>query len=358
MMNRKRSWTVTKGLAVVGCLLLSVALVACSGEVEEEQTVRRPPPPPREDPTPTVTPVAELKDRLRIDERVRFPENQAPETDEERKAILQFFDAQARGDHEVVASFLTDIDRRELERMIKAGHWQESTKNITDIEIYQTGTASGISYDADAMGLSAMGSMREFTGLDRRLMDELGEKSLDEIEQMIKSGEFREQYGDQMPQQIIDGVEQMVERGMFREQMQEMARAMDDVMASIGAGGKCVLALFDVDGEFQAQLWYYDVQPDRVVFEAAPTPPNVVNHLHGEDWIRVWHQLIAEEIMLAQQSDIEFDPGQIVLDEVQQPSQSPSGGGPRPGGPQPAPPPERPREGPPTRTPPGAPSPY
>ena len=79
------------------------------------------------------------------------------------------------------------------------------------------------------------------------------------------------------------------------------------VQAGRANGLNCVLALFEVGSTYQPQLWYYTSMGSGYQFEAAPTPPNVVDRLSG-NWIESWHELLAEEALLAVTPDVEIEP--------------------------------------------------
>jgi hypothetical protein len=68
----------------------------------------------------------------------------------------------------------------------------------------------------------------------------------------------------------------------------------------------CVLGIFHIDGgDFEPQLWYYEAEDTGAVFEAAATPPNVMNRLSGADWIAAWFALLEQELALADAPDEE-----------------------------------------------------
>ncbi len=222
-------------------MLALLLALGCSAE-EEPVVVARPapvaaPPPP----APTVTPVSELMAQHRIDERIVLPEDKAPDNTEDRLAILEFFDAFARGDQKSVGEMMSGADRIELEDLVASGRWQQATKDIERIEL-QTGTS---------------------------------------------------EYGP------------------------------------------CVLAVITVDLDFQPQLWYYRGDSSGYTFEAAPSPPGILNLLSGTDWIASWHKILKEEMELANKPDEEFDVPQVNLDSGQTTSSgsaSPGGGRPGPTG--------------------------
>jgi ketosteroid isomerase-like protein len=90
-----------------------------------------PPPPPR----PEVTPVEQLMAELGIDRRVRLPEELAPSSDAERRAVLAFYDSFARGDSKAVASMLSELDREELDELVASDEWAQTTKKIVKIDV-------------------------------------------------------------------------------------------------------------------------------------------------------------------------------------------------------------------------------
>lgn len=73
--------------------------------------------------------------QLGIDDRVRLPEDKAPSTDEERRAVLEFFDALARGDAAALGTMLSGLDRAELDELVQAGAWQAATSQITRVQV-------------------------------------------------------------------------------------------------------------------------------------------------------------------------------------------------------------------------------
>jgi hypothetical protein len=99
-----------------------------------------------------------------------------------------------------------------------------------------------------------------------------------------------------------------------------------DIQTGSSQHGECALALIESEHGFQAQLWYYH-EGDPFEFEAAPTPPDVVNRLSGSDWIKAWHDLLEAERMLADKPDAPVQAPRRNLDEDDRAGQ-PSGGGP------------------------------
>jgi hypothetical protein len=95
--------------------------------------VKAPPPPPP--PPPALTPVRELMAQYDIDPRVNLPEERAPGTDEQRIAVLKFFDAFARGNAEALRSMLSGPDQLQLDGMVKGDTFKNTTASITRIDV-------------------------------------------------------------------------------------------------------------------------------------------------------------------------------------------------------------------------------
>ena len=215
--NSRRIGVATVGLACV----IVVGLTGCgSDEPEPAAVVARnytPPPPP----APRLTPISELMTQLGIDERVRLPEDKAPDNNEARRAVLEFFDAIARGDDQALASMVSTTDRLELEALVDSGAWRETTANISRIDV-QTGSN---------------------------------------------------------PADPVD---------------------------------TCALAIVYVGSSFQPQLWHYGIDMDGARFDAAPTPPGIMDRLSGTDWIAAWFDVLAQELALADKPDEDYRVAQTI----------------------------------------------
>ena len=129
---------------LLGFAATAVILVGC-GQSEPEQVTMQVATPsrptaPRTPPPPAVTSIAELMTELGIDRRVSLPEDLAPMTNPERKAVLEFFDSFARGDSTALRSMLTKLDRPELDELVQSGAWSETTVGIDQIDV-ETGTS-------------------------------------------------------------------------------------------------------------------------------------------------------------------------------------------------------------------------
>ena len=132
------------GCAATVAALTSAMLVGCGGSEPDTVAIQVAAPrqeeAPRTPPPLAVTPIAQLMVELGIDERVSLPEDRAPMTDPERKAVLEFYDSFARGDSTALASLLTRLDRDELDELVESGAWADATGKITRIDV-QTGNS-------------------------------------------------------------------------------------------------------------------------------------------------------------------------------------------------------------------------
>lgn len=311
----------TTAVSLAGCFAIGLSMSGCAADNEEPvaatQTYTPPPPMPE---LPRVTPIRDLMAEMRIDERIIFPEDRAPNNDPARRALLEFFDGFARGQSNAVQRMVEGLDRRELDAMVKTGQWRSSTEGIVTIEIMQTGQA----------GSSSM----PMAGNPHR---ELFSKSAVELQRLVDSGEFQEMakslgLRDDQIEQIAGLVGTPGWDGLVTDAMQSLAAAPTTASPTLYAGEECVLALFIVDGREQVQLWYYEQAGDRFVFRSAPTPPNMINRLSGTNWIKSWHDIIDREMMLAFQPDERIAPRQQRLDDGDD-SSSPSSGPSGPAGP-------------------------
>ena len=129
-----RALAIMLGMALVGCGSSQPdPVVIPVSTPSRPKTPRTPPPPP-------TTSIAQLMLDLGIDDRVSLPEDMAPMTDPERKAVLEFFDSFARGDETALGSMLTKVDLDELDELVSSGAWTDATSKISGIDV-QTGTS-------------------------------------------------------------------------------------------------------------------------------------------------------------------------------------------------------------------------
>jgi hypothetical protein len=239
--NKPLQW-ISLGMSALA--LAGVAIVGSGcGEQEQPpvQIVQNAPAPPPPPPPPAVTPIEQLMVDLNIDRRVVLPEDKAPSNNADRKAVLEFYDAMARGNERALRTMLAETDKRELDALVESGAWKDTTSRIKRINV-QTGTNS--------------------------------------------------------------------------------------------LAQNCALAVIEVASgsqtNFQPQLWYYTVEDETPNFEAAPTPPGIMDRLSGPDWIAAWHTILAEELALADKPETDYEVAQKNLDQSDD-SSAPLGGGGAPG---------------------------
>jgi hypothetical protein len=214
MINRLRQWIPeTTTLVVLASLTAIVALPGCGGEPEKPKETTRRAPEPTPPPPPRVLTVKELIRQMSIDPRVTMSEANAPSSTDERKGLLTFFDAFARGDVETLSGMLQPSEQVELSQLVASGQWSEAVSQITSIDL--------------ATGRSPLGQ-------------------------------------------------------------------------------KAVLAIIELVEGYQPTLWYYQPTSVSMIFEAAPTPPGMIDRL-SKDWIESWHAILEEEIELAMTPDIEIE---------------------------------------------------
>jgi hypothetical protein len=136
MMHRLR--TIRKpALTLAALCCASSLLVACGGDEEPVAVVQKAPPPKVEapPPPPSVPTIQELMARLDIDQRVNLPEELAPATENERVAVLKFFDGFARGNAGALKPMLSQPDQFLLDEMTTSGAFAKSTGAISRIDV-------------------------------------------------------------------------------------------------------------------------------------------------------------------------------------------------------------------------------
>lgn len=128
----------TWGLAA---LIAVPGLTGCSEEPPPppKKTVRKPPPPP----PPKVTTIEELMARHGIDDRIVLDESTAPGTDDQRVALMTFFNGFATAQPEQIRPFLGPIEQEELDRLIEWGDLDALASSIEEIEIFSGAASDG-----------------------------------------------------------------------------------------------------------------------------------------------------------------------------------------------------------------------
>jgi len=135
-----------------GLILASMALVVtlgCEKEPEPQVTVAPPPQPvtPPPPPAPKLSTVDQLMSSLGIDDRVVMYEDKAPPTEDERVAVLEFFDAFARGDVGSLGPMLSVIDRQELDALAATDAWSPTIDGIEEILVETGVVEAGTPYE-------------------------------------------------------------------------------------------------------------------------------------------------------------------------------------------------------------------
>ena len=120
-----------KRIALFSCSFLAFAAIGCGGgesekKIDEPVVQQRPSTAPK----PKTRPVDKIASSLSIDDRVYLAENEAPRSEKERIALLQFFDAMLNSDQSKLQSMLAFEDQMELGAMIKSG-LEESMENVS-----------------------------------------------------------------------------------------------------------------------------------------------------------------------------------------------------------------------------------
>lgn len=152
----------------------------------------------------------------------------------------------------------------------------------------------------------------------------------------------------------------LVDTGAWSEATSGIERI--EVQTGVSPDGQaCALAVFYVHDDFQPQLWYYKAEAMGATFDAVAGPPNLMDQLHGTDWISAWFGILDDELALAEQPDEEIVIPQMDLSDTSRSSGGGSGPGvnpgpsnpssPSPGRPGPGGPGKRPKRG--KRPPPG-----
>jgi len=137
-MQRKSDTRLTARCAIWGASAAAIIMLAACSEEEPQQSapvVQAPPPPPPPPPEPTVEDIASLMKSLSIDARVSLPEDLAPQTTEERKAVLLFWNAFAKGDEAAARGMMSERDAKVMKKLTDGGGWAKSTVGIKSIEV-------------------------------------------------------------------------------------------------------------------------------------------------------------------------------------------------------------------------------
>src|SRR5262245_58454972 len=125
MINRlsRNARTGTTMALCIAAGALTLGLAGCGDDQPQQQAIQPPPPPPEVPAPPPVTSIEDLMAELNIDQRIALPEDKAPASDPERRAILTFFDAIARGNAQSLRGMLAVTDQLELDALVESGAW-------------------------------------------------------------------------------------------------------------------------------------------------------------------------------------------------------------------------------------------
>lgn len=132
MMNHKFPRTTLAGLSIATVALGSISLTGCS---------EPPPPPPpvvkapTAPPPPPVTPISTLMAEMGIDPRIELPEDQAPQTDAQRRAVLSFVNAFVKNDTTNLKTMLDEQDQAMLAALTSSGDWKTTVEGIDRVDV-------------------------------------------------------------------------------------------------------------------------------------------------------------------------------------------------------------------------------
>lgn len=125
---------------------------------------------------------------------------------------------------------------------------------------------------------------------------------------------------------------QIASNGEYAEAIAEIG-AVDLKTARTPSGDPAVVSVIQSISSFQPQLWRYTVDGSGSgIFTSAPTPFDVLDHIHGSggDWVAQWYALLDSEAALALALDEEIETEQT--DRTTDLDSSGSTGGSSPGG--------------------------
>lgn len=235
-------------LVVTLFVLFLLALVAsgCGGEEEKKTQAPIVQERPKAPPKPTAKSVEQLAASLSIDPRIYLDENEAPRSEKQRIAILNFFNAMLQADTTSIKDMLSFADQMELRAMMDSG----LANSMDDVSLV-----------------------------------------------ILKTGENQE-------------------------------------------GNPCVMAVYEIDLDYQVQLWFIDEMGSKFTFTSAETPPRLVDKLSG-NWVENYFALKKKQAEVAQLPDEETSytlAGELTSSDGSLGGSEPSGKpgpGPGPGGPGP-----------------------
>lgn len=129
--ERKR---IARGVALALASASLAALLGCGGS-ESSSSQNAPqqsaPPPRAYEPPPPASSLAGVT----LHEKVQFPRERLPSTQEATDAVAAFASALASGDHAEFASMLAPVDRAVLNPLVASGEWRRLTDAITVVRV-------------------------------------------------------------------------------------------------------------------------------------------------------------------------------------------------------------------------------
>lgn len=125
------------GSSVLSLAFMSFGLIGCGGEepVAQAPRVQRSASTATETAYVRLVSISDLMNEMGIDTRVELSEDKAPGSTEQRKAVLEYFDSFARGDHVAAGSMMSMADQYELDQLVESGEWGATTEQITEIYV-------------------------------------------------------------------------------------------------------------------------------------------------------------------------------------------------------------------------------
>ena len=143
-MSRIRSPRIERSRATAGLLLaalftlLPMGLVGCGGEEEKNEVAVAPPPPPPP-PRPKCT-LGDLRAELRVSDKVKLSEAEAPPNCDDRRNLFVFFDAFVNGQADTLREMMSTQDSMQLEAMLNAGQLAPAVARIREVTL-ETGVS-------------------------------------------------------------------------------------------------------------------------------------------------------------------------------------------------------------------------
>ncbi len=117
---------------------LLVGITACSKPPEPPPPAPPPAPPP---PKPEPVQIDPLRQAMKVDARVQFPQEKAPTSEDLARGILTLADALVRGDSAKLQGMLDPTANTALANLTSSGEWEESTGKIEAIRVVRVNSS-------------------------------------------------------------------------------------------------------------------------------------------------------------------------------------------------------------------------